>query len=92
MTHTKGPWIIGQQRRDGSYPIKCKKGNIAVVSSVSMDYAHNARLIAAAPELLEALELAIATIERLANTPARTASVQGTLSVANEAIQKAGES
>jgi len=50
----------------------------------------NARLIAAAPELLDALSLAEATILRLANTPARLGSVQGTLDVLRAALGKAG--
>ena len=51
----------------------------------------NARLIAASPKLMSALELAVATIERLtAGCPAKAASVQGTLQVAGEALAEAG--
>lgn len=47
-------------------------------------------LTEAAPDLLEALNLALATVERLADTPARIGSVQGTLAVCKQAITKAG--
>jgi hypothetical protein len=49
----------------------------------------NARLIAAAPELLEALELAVATIRRLEHRHGPFSSSDGTLNVAADAIAKA---
>ena len=49
----------------------------------------NAALIAAAPDLLAALEMAVATIERIAPKHGPFSSVDGTLSVASAAIAKA---
>ena len=49
----------------------------------------NARLIASAPDLLSALEMAVATIERIAPKHGPFSSVDGTLSVARAALARA---
>lgn len=64
---------------------------IATTSDTSgdCDAAANAALIAAAPELYAALELAVATIERLAQRHGPFSSADGTLVVARSALGKA---
>lgn len=59
------------------------------LSPLSDECQANARLIAASPDLLNALEIAIASLNRLACTPAKEESIQGTLSIARAAIAKA---
>jgi len=49
----------------------------------------NARLIAAAPELLAALEMALATVERLTVQHGPFSSTQGTQAVIRAAIERA---
>jgi hypothetical protein len=74
--HTPGPWTVDENYTDGLRI----RGNLshrkhdAVEEVVAKVYGPrenpDARLIAAAPELLEALKLAIAFFERHAKTPA----------------------
>jgi hypothetical protein len=57
--HTKGQWIIIQgieKRFKGLRDIFVEKTHIATIQAWSEEGQANARLIAAAPELLEALE------------------------------------
>ena len=55
MTHTKGPWRISDKIFDEAYKIiECNEAFIA--RTLAGNDAANARLIAAAPELLEALQ------------------------------------
>ena len=60
--HTPGPWIVV---KDGDHDrIETRIGSpIARVDNMRNAYKGNARLIAAAPDLLEALELALHFIE-----------------------------
>lgn len=65
--HTPGPWRIEDKERILSdcpeFRIMCSDGYIAGVDSTRAENAANARLIAAAPELLEALEAIIASAD-----------------------------
>ena len=90
--HTSGPWH-NLPSYDGSRWIQGPStdatefrsiANIATWDIAERQHA-NANLIAAAPEMLEALELAEATIERLN----RNNSANGTLDVIRSAIAKA---
>ena len=51
--HTPGPWRLEHSSMTGQYVVRM--GKAAIVVSDNADSAANARLIAAAPELLEAL-------------------------------------
>lgn len=72
-THTSGPWIVDQYNEDRAtaYVTTVERGvdvpekgyAIAAVSAIGIDDP-NARLIAAAPELLDALEFAIRILDR----------------------------
>ncbi|GAG30640.1 unnamed protein product, partial [marine sediment metagenome] len=88
--HTPGPW----ERLDNHVIGGRAMGNtVAVIPSFgpgdSVAVA-NARLIAATPDLLEAAELAGATIERLSGErrPGQFSSVKGTLDVLRAAIAR----
>jgi hypothetical protein len=62
--HTSGPWVITHSPLNG-YRVSDKTGwGVAVVLKDTNDEA-NARLIAAAPEMLEALEMADELIDQL---------------------------
>ena len=98
--YTKGPWHISYDNTgNGSYGewhiVGTKEHSIAQVpayatGNLSEQDIVNARLIAAAPELLEALELSEATIDRLTCIDdAKRRSVQGTFDVIRAAIAKA---
>jgi len=60
MKHTPGPWIV-MLSEDKPYAIlpAGRHGTICQFSDVYMDQEANARLIAAAPDLLEACEEAL---------------------------------
>lgn len=71
MTHTPGPWTAHDSPVDGAYPISTAFGD----HRICIAHAHgvfeepgrieaqaNARLIAAAPELLEALKRIMAAV------------------------------
>jgi len=68
----------------GTHP---KSGRPNFTSFVELDA--NAHLIASAPELYEALELALATIERLAVRHGPFCSADGTMDVVRAALAKA---
>ena len=92
VAHTPGPWHTGGT---GGLIVFDASGYATANATVfhgrneDGESAANARLIAAAPELLEALELAVATIERLGVQRGPFKSGQGTLDVALAAIAKA---
>lgn len=96
---TPGPWEARCMGSEGYFvwksgPINKEHYSLTPVANcANMPFEiskANARLIAAAPETLNALELAVATIERLTmGHPAKIASVQGTLQVAHDAIARA---
>lgn len=53
--HTPGPWFVGETWKLRP-PIYCNTGEICTTEHGQEDSRANARLIAAAPELLEALK------------------------------------
>lgn len=90
MRHTKGPWKAESHR--GSYEIWNQNTKIAVINEaheqeqeIGMDLA-NANLIAAAPEMLEALEIALIRLQQL-DTPRNSNAL--TLGTVVGAIKKA---
>lgn len=57
--HTPGPWKVNKDYK-GRTIIDCNDDNICIMDSLhEVDIKHNARLIAAAPEMLEALKRCI---------------------------------
>lgn len=72
MSHTKGPWIVGDadqlakpfliySNRDGFKTYICVGQNVHFDESQNVP---NARLIAAAPELLDACRVALSNLQR----------------------------
>jgi hypothetical protein len=62
--HTPGPWFIDGHDRNGQRIVRQEHMEIATcwhhcVQSIAEEMEANARLIAAAPELLEALQLVV---------------------------------
>ncbi len=91
---TPGPWRVGVLRHCDVF-VNTRQVVASCPRSREVpdgEREANARLIAAAPELLAALELAEATLQRLAPNGSR--ATQGTRDVARAAIEKAkgGES
>jgi len=84
MTHTPGPWKINNFRF-----IMGNDRYIATLEEPNLD--SNARLIAAAPELLEALEEIAEGRGRYNQDPLQHASncIEDMVSIAKEAIKKA---
>ncbi len=72
--HTPGPWILSACSRHG-FVIWAESGDESVVQTVDdygrigpIDSESNARLISAAPELLDALERGLPSIEHCYHT------------------------
>ena len=71
MNHTPGPWMVWQSKQDNSLNVAavkdrafiCEVGKIAEDDSDADTIRADARLIAAAPELLAALALFVAAEE-----------------------------
>lgn len=90
--HTPGPFVL--KRSAGRYVIetKAKRLDVALIAyraKVAEEEA-NGRLFTAAPDLLAALEMAKATIERLeVKHPGGFSSCSGTLDVISAALAKA---
>lgn len=87
--HTSGPWAVGLYGVSERAVIKCGAKTIATIGYVddgeSNLHTHaNARLIAAAPELLEALQAMLADASVGHGVPSFTA-----LDMAKQAIAKA---
>lgn len=55
-THTPGPWMVGRESEEGRSYVAQASGPAYVARSVKTE---DARLIAAAPDLLAAIETAI---------------------------------
>lgn len=55
--HTPGPWDVLAGSPTGGLKVVAGSMLVATVARANLDFAFNARLIAAAPELLKALEM-----------------------------------
>lgn len=60
MTHTKGPWNVPEYKEQS---IDADSLEIAIVSCRRKEWRANARLIAAAPDLLSALEAMVDAVD-----------------------------
>ena len=85
MSHTPGPWEVAENLfgNTASYEVyanvetKSGKGGYTRICQITpRDQKANAALIAAAPELLEALEYAIAQVPELASVPGIDAAIR----------------
>lgn len=86
INHTPGPWYVTGSSQDGTMICSGIKSVANWPARPDCNEATaNARLIASAPEMLNALELAQATIARLD----KHASATGTLDVIAATIKKA---
>lgn len=60
MEHTKGPWEVGNWGGDNGYVVRGDGEQIVCEANRALDESKtNARLISAAPELLEACKMAL---------------------------------
>lgn len=84
--HTPGPWVAHTKSPNCASVVPI--GFAWWGTPVSDETKANAALIAAAPSMLNALTLALATIERL-KPPTPYDSTQGTRDVINQAINQA---
>lgn len=84
--HTPGPWTVNGF--GGSFEVLCRTRDGVAVSAgeIPKDGIANARLIAAAPDLLEAAKDALYTLDRL---PADTVTAPGVSRSLRAAIAKA---
>ena len=67
--HTPGPWEV-DTGRDGAVIYKAKEGTVATLPTDLKRYLANAYLIAAAPEMLEALVSLVFVVETGAGSQA----------------------
>ena len=99
MSHTPGPWVVGnqdplnfgKQRGNGTEPIGFVYGpSFPERSELGREALSNARLIAAAPELLEALKMGYAdTMDYIQRNHLSGAENNRWLVLARAAIAKA---
>lgn len=92
--HTEGPWTVDRLDRNGQAVVKAEHIEVATcwhhcVGSIEKEMYANARLIAAAPDLLEALILMVRTHDEPAETLIQEAKEQQWLAKARAAIAKA---
>jgi hypothetical protein len=64
MSHTPGPWTVGDKRGVWVGPVISAEDGRKGVAFVCGESDGNARMIAAAPELLSALRLAVSLLTR----------------------------
>lgn len=81
MKHTPGPWFVDEDRLGHTHIVD----NEYSIAQVSRDNADNARLLAAAPEMLSALQYVTTLLRFEKNFPEETE----VLSVVKRAIAKA---
>ena len=72
--HTPGPWEVAYQDKNGQSVVKGEHIEVATcwhhcVGSIEKEMHANARLIAAAPELLEALKELMVAADRVSAEP-----------------------
>lgn len=72
--YTQGPWWLDTNMAETDYLICCgmdkrNRGYVANLSTTNDDALCNARLISAAPDLLEALKAMLPMVENLSTTP-----------------------
>ena len=72
--YTTGPWWVDKNMAETDYLICCgmverNRGYVASLSTTNEDSLCNAKLIAAAPDLLEALKAMLPMVENLSTTP-----------------------
>ena len=95
--HTAGPWEVGQYGNSFIVTAKERMYDVAVVRNIgNEDNEANARLIAASPELLEALQAFMAldksfstTCQHHLNEMAKTGPMARAVQLARAAISKA---
>jgi hypothetical protein len=86
MKHTKGPWKV---RSVSQYDVVSKDEFIVACDNVALPDSEciaNAKLIAAAPEMLEALELVLSFVMEVGNSNPKT---RAALNICTAAIKKA---
>ena len=90
MKHTPGPWRIGTAPPNGEQAIGTIRGMMVAVATTGVgmekETLANARLIAAAPELLEALKLAANALDKMGDMPYSDASTHAWFSLDCENI------
>lgn len=102
--HTPGPWAVHREEKTGNVPYVVAPDLLTMIADVNTVERHilhapedaeaNARLIAVAPELLEALEQAAAAYEllivsTLGFTPEERSAMEKDLALFEAAIHKA---
>lgn len=98
MTHTKGPWDIGGVNGGGlPHTVYCDDATGSAVAKCDFEFVNrskeelraNARLIAAAPDLLEALEMSLQAYDYGHTGPKATIRIAKFEEKASAAIAKA---
>lgn len=94
--YTKGPWRVGKPGPNGCHTVGTPGGLMVAMLSHSINCADqitaakaNARLIAAAPELLEALELVQSSYCLQINSQQETPEMKKARTVVGQVILKA---
>ncbi len=96
MKHTQGNWeamrnMYVLKNRSVEIPVRVKTYSVAIVRGLTMEEAEaNAKLIASAPRLLEALQEVLAYEKRCADK-GNPMIGNGILSIINQAINQATE-
>ena len=72
--YTPGPWWVDKNMAETDYLICCgmddrNRGYVASLATTNDDALSNARLVSAAPDLLEALKAMLPMVENLSTTP-----------------------